>query len=136
MSPGRTATSVSSLRRAKRGGGTNLSPRPLVIDSEQPHVGNEARRVSVSADNRPIPRPGVRDFPLGDNVLLYDSTGETAHALNVPARAVWELCDGTRTISDISHELAELVDVSLETVQPDVMAAVGQFVHLGLIDLS
>ena len=38
-----------------------------------------------------------------DEVLVYDRTRDRAHCLNATAARVWELCDGSRTIEQITQ---------------------------------
>ena len=42
---------------------------------------------------------------LKDEVLIYDLERHRAHCLNETAARVWELCDGHRSIAEISAEL-------------------------------
>lgn len=39
-------------------------------------------------------------------LLVYDLRTHRAHALNAPLRRIWELCDGTRSITEIDSELS------------------------------
>ena len=43
---------------------------------------------------------------LKDETLIYDLKTSKAYCLNETSALVWQLCDGTRTISDISDELS------------------------------
>jgi Coenzyme PQQ synthesis protein D (PqqD) len=38
---------------------------------------------------------------LPEEVVLYDKSGNTVHCLNKIAAAVWESCDGTRSVDEI-----------------------------------
>lgn len=46
----------------------------------------------------------VQEVP--DEVLVYDLNTNKAHCLNKTAAAVWQSCDGTKSISDIASILA------------------------------
>jgi len=54
---------------------------------------------------------------LGDEVLIYDPEIDRAHCLNRSAAMVWRLCDGQRSVADISatmsHQLGTTVDETL-----------------------
>ena len=50
---------------------------------------------------------------LGDEVLVYDLSSDTAHCLSPDAASVWQKCDGNTSIDD----LATQVDLSAERVQ-------------------
>ena len=50
-----------------------------------------ARRSDLFAENLP------------EEVVLYDKTNNKVHCLNKVAAAVWESCDGTRTVDDLAQ---------------------------------
>lgn len=39
---------------------------------------------------------------IGDELLIYDTVNDRAHTLNRTAAAVWKLCDGKRSVSEIT----------------------------------
>jgi hypothetical protein len=49
---------------------------------------------------------------VGDELLVYDQTNETAHSLSVAAARVWRACDGERSARALSVEL----DMDADTV--------------------
>ena len=40
---------------------------------------------------------------LPEEVILYDKSNNKVHCLNKTAVAIWESCDGTRTVDDLAH---------------------------------
>ena len=46
---------------------------------------------------------------LPEEVVVYDRTNNKVHCLNKTAAAIWENCDGTRTVDD----LAQIVEAKL-----------------------
>ena len=86
------------------------------------------------AGRRPRQLAGVREYPMGIELLLYPPGGDKAHALNPTARLVWELCDGTRTALQISEELAPDVGRPATELLPDVNTAIRQFEEQGLLE--
>jgi hypothetical protein len=40
---------------------------------------------------------------LPEEVILYDKTNDKVHCLNKIAAAIWESCDGTRTVDDLAQ---------------------------------
>lgn len=58
---------------------------------------------TFGAPRRRAGRPGHR---LGEELLIEPEPGRSAIALAADGRAVWELCDGSRTVFEISRELA------------------------------
>jgi hypothetical protein len=83
-------------------------------------------------------RPGraqdVREYPLGDEVLLFADGRQVVHALNTSAWAVWDLCDGSRTVREIARELAELVGRDPASLEPEVVRTVEELGKLGLLE--
>jgi hypothetical protein len=42
---------------------------------------------------------------VGDEILVFDKTNETAHALNGPAAFVWQNANGDKTVDEIANEM-------------------------------
>ena len=53
-----------------------------------------ARKDNIVAENLP------------EEVILYDKGNNKVHCLNKRAAAVWESCDGTRTVNDLAEIVA------------------------------
>lgn len=80
-------------------------------------------------------RDGLLVRKVGDEVVVYDRDSDTSHLLNEAMRAVWDLCDGSRTVDDIAarveggEEAVRLALGDLETVglllQPAASAPTG-----------
>jgi hypothetical protein len=51
---------------------------------------------------------------LSDEVLVYDLDRHKAHCLNETAAFVWQQCDGTATVDDISGRLASKFDAPVD----------------------
>jgi hypothetical protein len=79
-------------------------------------------------------RKAIQEHALWDEMLLYAPGRETAFSLNGPAKAIWELCDGRHTLTDISRELSQRFSCSEETLAADVQIAVQRFDELGLLE--
>ena len=85
---------------------------------------------------RPARRDGAAAVPLDDNVAVYDEVGQLMILLNTSAAAVWELCDGTRTLDEIGRALAGAhgatgADAAL--IGDDVRLTVHKLADLGLV---
>ena len=85
---------------------------------------------------RPIRLGSVSDYGLEDEVLLYSSRSEKVFSLNISAKAIWELCDGSHTIVEIAQELGQRVGCSGDELLSDIMNAVSQFREHGLLELE
>ncbi|MDX6330390.1 MAG: hypothetical protein QOI83_2773 [Streptomycetaceae bacterium] len=56
---------------------------------------------------RPVRAEGIEVNEVADGLLVYQAEPECVHQLNNTAAIVFELCDGTNTVADISNQLAE-----------------------------
>jgi hypothetical protein len=82
---------------------------------------------------RPARRPGASAVVLDDNVAVYDDVGQLLVLLNTSAAAVWERCDGTRTIDDMVDTLAAAYPDAAADVGDDVRRTVRKLAELGLV---
>jgi hypothetical protein len=90
----------------------------------------------VAPTFRPSQNPGVVTSEVLDELVAYSPASSQAVSLNVSARAIWELCDGARTVDDICNELSNLAGMPPEALRPDVQAAIDQMRDLGLLVAS
>ena len=122
----------------------------FTCSSRQRHALKMARRVDAEAlkvidvyrltlrsakdrEARPCRRSDVREHDLWEESLLYAPDTEMAFALNPAAKAVWELCDGTRTVDEIGHRLGTSLGRSGDNLVTEVRKAVAQFARHGLL---
>ena len=62
--------------------------------------------------------------------------GSSLIILNDTAAAIYELCDGSRSIGDIACEIKKIYpDISTEKIQVDTIFYVRDLQHQGLLDL-
>jgi hypothetical protein len=89
--------------------------------------------VTASDQARPCQRPGVVHYDAAGEIVVYSPATSQAASLNESARAIWELCDGTRTIDDICTELAQWTKLPAIQLRDDVLNAVDQLCALDLL---
>ena len=83
---------------------------------------------------RPLRRPWVRVFRDGAwRGLGYDQPWVR---LNETAWAIWQRCDGRRTVAEIAAELAEEAGLPPEAVTADVAGAVQTLGRFALLDVA
>ena len=82
----------------------------------------------------PRGRADVRIVRVGDEGVLYDPVAVRAHRVNVTGLVVWECCDGTASIAEISAELAEAFGEAVDEVADSVREVAGRFASAGLLD--
>ncbi|TMI88976.1 MAG: PqqD family protein [Bacillati bacterium ANGP1] len=88
-----------------------------------------------AATTRPARRNGAEEHRLDDEVLLFVPSSEQAFTLNRSAVAIWELCDGIRTIEEITEELGQCIGRSRTALLTDVIQGVTRLYELGLLEL-
>jgi hypothetical protein len=81
----------------------------------------------------PARRKGAARVELDENVALYDEVGQLLILLNTSAAAVWERCDGARTLDGIVGELAGAHPADAAVIGDDVRQTVGKLAELGLL---
>lgn len=50
---------------------------------------------------------------LNDEVLIYDLSNDKAFCLNETSAIIWHLCDGTKTVSEISQSTAKKLNSNI-----------------------
>ncbi len=88
----------------------------------------------ASASARPRQREGVVSCALFEDVVLMAPASDVAVVLNTSSRAIWDLCDGDRSIVAILRELRSRYDAPAETLQDDLTATLSEFASAGLVD--
>jgi hypothetical protein len=88
----------------------------------------------ISQDTRPVRRPGVLFYRALDEMVIYDPTQSCAAALSASSRAIWELCDGTRTTEQICVELAQAYGMLADQLREDVTRALERLCELNLLN--
>ena len=85
-----------------------------------------------------IPKPvsGVTGQVVdGEAVLVLPDKGEVKVLNEVGAR-IWELSDGTRTIAEISEQLAQEFEVDIQKAQDDAVIFLQQLEQKGVVKLE
>jgi hypothetical protein len=72
-------------------------------------------------------------YEAADEIVVYSPATSQAASLNESARAIWELCDGTRSIDDICTELAQWTRLPAAQLRDDVRNAVDRLRALDLL---
>ena len=84
---------------------------------------------------RPKWRDNVMEGRVLDEILLEYPAENRTLWLNVSGKAIWELCDGSRTIDEIGAELAQRFAVQARDVTADVAITIGQLRAAGLLQV-
>lgn len=102
-----------------------------------------AQRRLVPRSTRPRQRLGIREFRVGDEAVLVlpedvqgpaeRKAGTRALTLNRSGRAIWDLCDGVRSVSEIADALAARFSADREILSRDVADTLATFSKLGIV---
>lgn len=75
--------------------------------------------VFAELSETPCRNQSIEEHPIREEMVLYCPTDEAAYALNSSSRAIWELCDGRRSVEEIAYTVLE----SLDCEEPDLLEA-------------
>lgn len=91
---------------------------------------------NVKSGLRPRQHPSVIKTLKNDLLNLKIPEHHQTVTLNFSAKAVWDLCDGQRSISDISETLADRFCVPAASINAEVAESVAELLSAGLLNLS
>lgn len=76
-------------------------------------------------------------FRIIDNeAVILDLESGVYYSLNEVGSAIWSLCDGSKSIKDISTLICEEFEVEKETAEKDVLELLNDLVREGLVTIS
>jgi hypothetical protein len=78
-------------------------------------------------------RPDLTVVEIEGEALVYDDVGGALHHLNPAATMVFGLCDGTRSATRITAEIAEACGADAREVARHVRTVIKQFGEAGLM---
>lgn len=77
--------------------------------------------MKLDGATRPKPKADIRAETFAEEVLLYHPLRTTAIRLNETAAAIWQLCDGRRTVGQIVEELTRRYPEAADRLSGDVI---------------
>jgi PqqD family protein of HPr-rel-A system len=85
----------------------------------------------------PASKPAIREdvtlVEIDQEAVVYDPLSGLVHYLNPMASLVLQLCDGTATVRETIHELAEAQEEDEAVIGPQVQALVRGFRRMGIV---
>lgn len=81
-------------------------------------------------------KEGAESARLGRDCVVLDAAGQMLRGLNGSAARVWELADGTRSLAEMSHQIASEYSLPTAHVLRDVLSFVEQLLSLGLLEYA
>ncbi len=85
---------------------------------------------------RPRRRADLEAFPVADELVLVPPTTDKVYALNASGAAIWDLCDGSRSLLDIHEELKSRFEGDDVEILGDLSAALFELQSFGLVDTT
>ena len=70
---------------------------------------------------------------VDDEIILFHPSNKAIFYSNTTGALIWELCDGQRTVAEISDVLSNVYPDSSEQIQEDVQATLQKFAQHGAI---
>lgn len=64
---------------------------------------------------------------------VYEPETDSLHVLNASAKAIWELCDGKTSATEMATAISELTGVDMGEASRDVAATLDSLQRLGLV---
>lgn len=87
----------------------------------------------MDSNFKPKRRDDVRSEDVANEAVLYDATRGQAVYLNDTAAIVWKLCDGTRTVTEMTALLAKELGDADGRIAVDVAETVAKFSEAKLV---
>lgn len=86
--------------------------------------------------DKPYRQADYRLEMIDNELLLFHPAQTKILYCNQTASLIWQLCDGQRTLSDITRLLAEAFPGAAATIARDVQDTLQQFLQHGAIGLA
>lgn len=82
---------------------------------------------------RPYKAPDYQMEVLDDEIILFHPSNKAIFYSNTTGALIWGLCDGQRTVAEISDVLSNAYPDSTEQIQADVQTTLQKFAQHGAI---
>lgn len=82
---------------------------------------------------RPYKAPDYQMEVLDDEIILFHPSNKAIFYSNTTGALIWGLCDGQRTVAEISDVLSNAYPDSTEQIQEDVQLTLQKFAQHGAI---
>jgi PqqD family protein of HPr-rel-A system len=84
-------------------------------------------------NDNPVRRDDIMQRQVGQEHMLYDSSGGAVHVLNESAKFVWEHCDGSQSADEIAAAAVEEYGITEEQARSDIEQCLDTFRELSLL---
>jgi hypothetical protein len=90
--------------------------------------------MTVGVGDVPVLCSHATSVDVEDKTFVYDEHDHAMMVLNSTAAAIWAGCDGTRTVDQLSADLAARYNGDPGRVRCEVTATIEKFFDLGLME--
>ena len=90
----------------------------------------------MATPSKPKVRTDLDIVELDDELVLYDPARDEVHYLNATAALVFQLCDGSATVRELSTEIAEALGAPAKRVERQVRTLLKDLREVGLLEGS
>ena len=80
-----------------------------------------------------LQRADVESYPLDDDLVLYHATSREGFILNGTGKRIWELADGSNTVTMIARTLSREYGISYEAAKTDTEELLTNLSRAGLV---
>jgi Coenzyme PQQ synthesis protein D (PqqD) len=94
---------------------------------------SRSRNLMLHESFVPVAREELQYRELDDGGVIYDTSAERIHTLNVTAAYIWNSCDGSHTLLQIATELHAHAKIPLDKAMNDIRKTIMQFEEEGLL---
>ncbi len=88
------------------------------------------------AFQRPCRQAGVREGKILDSMFLDIPGRADTVTLNSSGAAIWEVCDGTRSVAEINHELETRFDMPPGSLRADIEVVIKRLEGIGALRIA
>lgn len=88
----------------------------------------------IDRDFVPRRAPFTHTVEIDGEAVVLDEEQNRLHRLNSTGAIVWACCDGTSTVAEIAHDLADATGIAGHLVLADVLALTRSLASQGLLD--
>jgi hypothetical protein len=90
----------------------------------------------MSPSNKPHRKPNYNLEMIDNELLLFHPAQAQILYCNETASLIWQLCDGQRTVQEITALLAASFPETADTIANDVETTLRQFLQHGVIEFT
>ena len=88
----------------------------------------------MGPESRPRRRGDVLSKEAGDTVVLLTPDSGEYFTLNEVGGRIWELADGSRSVSEIAEVLAQEYEAPTDEIEADALEVLGELAEEKLLD--